>query len=75
MTCDDLDQNKFITRFYSTLAMKNHLMLKKQQVRGCGNLLLATTLAPGCGVTDRYGRLSRGHQCHLKAQWASPLEL
>lgn len=56
--CDELDQNKFIMGLYSTPAMKNNLILKKQQIRGWGNLLLATTLALGCGVIDRYRRLS-----------------
>lgn len=52
VTCDELDQNKFIMGLYNTL--KNSLILKKQQIRGCSNLLLATTLALGCGVIDRY---------------------
>lgn len=58
VTCDELDQNKFIMGLYSMLAMKNNLIPKKQQIRGCGNLLLATTLALGCGVIDRYCGLS-----------------
>jgi len=58
VTCDKLDQNTFVTGLVSTLAVKNNLIPKKQQIRGCGNLLLATTLALGCGVIDRYCRLS-----------------
>lgn len=58
VTRDELEQNNFIIGLYSTPAMKNNLILKKQQIRGCNNLLLATTLAVGCGVIDGYCGLS-----------------
>lgn len=58
VTCNELDENKFILGLYSTLAVKKNLILKKQQVRGPGNLLLATTLVLGCSMIDRYCRLS-----------------
>lgn len=45
--------------------MKNNLIPKKQQIRGCGNLLLATALALGCGVIDRY----RGLSMNAGATW------